>query len=76
MRRSTIYEAGAAVFAIVGAFLLVVVFFPILNPGFAAVRGFNDSMREMLVMSVVPLLLLFLAWKLNKKAQRLKRDEK
>jgi len=76
MRRSIIYEAGAAIFAIVGAFLLVFVFFPLLNPGAAAVRGINASLRDSLVLSVVSILLLILAWKLNKKAQQLKIDDK
>jgi hypothetical protein len=76
MRRSLAYEAAATVAAMVGAITLAVVFFPFLNPGFTSLRGFDASLGECLVMAIVPVGILFGAWRLNEKAVRLKSEGK
>jgi hypothetical protein len=76
VRKSLVYEIGAAFFALFGAGLLVMVFIPVLNPGFAAVRGLSASFKEYLLHATVPLAILVISWALNFKTQRMKRPEK
>jgi predicted Co/Zn/Cd cation transporter (cation efflux family) len=78
MKKSIPYELVAATLMMVGAVLLVFVFYPYINP----VQYRIDNHRETAPMSryifgtPVSVLILRAAWYFNRKARRLKRDEK
>jgi glycerol uptake facilitator-like aquaporin len=78
MKKSIPYEIVAAVSAMLGAVLLVFVYYPVINP----IRYRIDSHHETAPLSryilgtPVSLLILSGAWYFNRKAQRRKRDEK
>jgi hypothetical protein len=78
MRKSLPYEIIAAVSAIVGAGILVAVYFPLLNPGQYRIETHQEmpSVVYYIVATPIPLLILGAAWYCNRKAQRMKRDEK
>ena len=78
MKRSLPYEIAAAITALLGAFILVCVYFPLLNPGMHKVetghRG--EPLGYYLVLTPIPLLILVASWRINRKAQRLKQEER
>jgi hypothetical protein len=77
MRKSLPYEILAAISAIVGAGLLVAIYFPILNPGQYRIEAHHEvpSVGYYIIATPFPLLILGAAWYWNRKAQRMKRDE-
>ena len=63
--------------ALIGAFLLVGVLMPVINPGMFKVRAGREGMplHYYFVVIPIPLLILATAWYFNRKAQRLKAGE-
>ena len=78
IRKSLPYEIVAAVSAIVGAFLLVGLYMPIINPVQTRIETHQESppVSFYILFTPIPLLILSASWYCNRKAQRLKRDEK
>jgi len=78
LKKSLLYEIVAAVSAIFGAFLLVGVYMPVLNPVQTKLETHQElpSLVYYFVMTPIPLAVLSAAWYFNRKAQRLKRAEK
>ncbi len=78
MRRSLPYEILATLGALVGAFVLVCIYFPLLNPGAYKIQSgqTGEPLSYYLIATPFPLLILAASWYLNRKAQRLKREEK
>ncbi|MDB6067987.1 MAG: hypothetical protein JWR26_4195 [Pedosphaera sp.] len=77
MKKSIPYEIIAAVSAMLGAVLLVFVYYPIINPiqfGIDNHQGTAPLARYILG-TPVSLLILSGGWYFNRKAQKLKRDE-
>jgi hypothetical protein len=78
MKKSIPYEILAMTSAMVGAVLLVFTYYPVINP----IQYRIDNHRETAPVSryilgtPVSLLILSGAWYLNRKTQKLKRDEK
>jgi hypothetical protein len=78
MKKSLPYEILAAVTAMVGAVFLVFTYYPIINP----IQYGIDNHRETVPVSrfilgtPVSLLIMSGAWYFNRRAQKLKRDEK
>lgn len=68
------YETVAATLALVGAFVLVGVYVPILNPGLTklALRMELPSLGYYIVATPIPVFLLLAAWHFNKKARAIK----
>ena len=77
MRKSLPYEILAAISAIVGAVVLVVIYFPILNPGQYRIETLHEvpSVAYYIIATPFPLLILGAAWYWNRKAQRMRRDK-
>jgi hypothetical protein len=77
MRKSLPYEILAAISAIVGAGLLVAIYFPILNPGQYRIEAHRElpSVGYYIFATPFPLVILGAAWYWNRKAQRMRRDE-
>lgn len=78
MKKSSPYEAVAAVLAILGAFILIGVYMPLINPGFTRVetRHGPPSLGYYLVTTPIPLTILAASWYFNRKARELKPKEK
>jgi hypothetical protein len=78
MRKSLPYEIIAAVSAMLGALILVSVYYPVLNPIQYEIDSHEDlpSVGYYIIMTPIPLAILWVSWKLNRKAQQLKREEK
>jgi len=78
VKKSLPYEIIAAVSAIVGAGILIAVYFPILNPGQYRIEAHHESpsVAYYIIVKPFPLLILGVAWYWNRKAQRMKRDMK
>ena len=77
MRKSLPYEILAAISAIVGAFILVAVYYPLLNPVQFKIDSHQESpsVWHYIFATPIPLLILAASWYFNRKAQRMKRDE-
>jgi hypothetical protein len=77
MRKSLPYEVLAAASAIIGAFILVVVYYPLLNPVQFEIDSHEEppSLWHYILATPIPLLILAASWCLNRKAQRLKQDD-
>jgi hypothetical protein len=78
MRKSLSYEIIAAVSAMLGVLILVAVYYPLLNPIQYRIDSHEDppSVGYYMVMTPIPLAVLWASWKFNRKAQQLKREEK
>lgn len=78
MKKTLPYEIIAVVLAILGAFLLVGVYMPVINPGLTRVETHQElpSVGYYIVATPIPLAVLFASWYFNRKAQQLKREEK
>lgn len=78
MKRHQVYEALGMITALLGALLLVVAFFPILNPGRHRLETGHsgEPLGYYLITVAIATLVLSAAWYFNRKAQRLKREEK
>jgi hypothetical protein len=77
MRKSLPYEIIAAVSAVLGALILVVVYYPLLNPIQYEIDSHQDlpSVGYYIFMTPIPLAILSASWYFNRKAQQLKREE-
>lgn len=77
MKKSLPYEIAAALSALIGAFILVAVYFPLLNPGLHKVETgrTGEPLGYYLVITPFPVLILVASWLLNRKAQRIKKQE-
>lgn len=75
MRKSVPYEIIAAILLTLGAVLLVVVWFPVINPAQYEMLSHQESppLARYLVGTPVALLVLARAWYFNRKARTLKR---
>jgi hypothetical protein len=73
MRKSLPYEIIAAVSAMLGALILVSVYYPVLNPIQYEIDSHKDlpSVGYYIIMTPIPLAILWVSWKLNRKAQQL-----
>lgn len=78
MRKSLPNEIIAAVSALLGALILVAVYYPILNPIQYEIDSKQDlpSAGHYLIVTPIPLAILWASWRFNRKAQQLKREEK
>jgi uncharacterized membrane protein YidH (DUF202 family) len=78
MKKTVPYEAIAAIMMIFGAFLLVAVYFPVINPGQYRLESHQEAvpLSRYIIGTPISLLILGGAWHFNRKAQRMKRDEK
>src|SRR5437879_903267 len=76
MKKSLPYEILAAVLRLFGAFLLVGVYMPLINPGLTKVETHQElpSAGYYVVLTPIPLALLVGAWYFNRKAQQLKQE--
>ena len=74
MKRTSQYEAVAAISAIVGAGVLVTGLMPFINPGFLDANETGEYSPRMifLVGTLLSLPLLGMAWHFNKKAQAIR----
>jgi hypothetical protein len=74
MRKSVPYEIIAAILMALGAVLLVVVWFPVINPAQYEMLSHQKSppLARYLVGTPVALLVLARAWYFNRKARTLK----
>lgn len=78
MKKPLPYEIIAALLAIFGAFILVGVYMPVLNPVQTKIETHQElpSLGYYFVVTPIPLAVLFAAWYFNRKAQRLKGEQK
>lgn len=62
----------------VGSLILVAVYYPILNPIQYQIDSHDDlpSVDYYILTTPIPLAILWVSWRLNKKAQQLKKEEK
>jgi heme/copper-type cytochrome/quinol oxidase subunit 2 len=76
MKKSLAYEIAAAVSAIFGAFLLVGVYMPLLNPEQTRIETHRElpSVGYYLVVTPIPLLILVASWHFNKKARATRQE--
>lgn len=61
-----------------GAFIVVAVYFPLLNPGMykAETGRAGEPLGYYLVLTPFPVVILVAAWRFNRRAQALRREEK
>ena len=78
MKRSLPYEIAAAITALFGAFILVCVYFPLLNPRMHQIETgqTGEPLGYYVLLTPIPLLILVASWRLNRKAQKLKQEDK
>jgi len=77
MKKFLLYEIAAAITALLGASILVCVYFPLLNPMMHRIETGHDSepFSYYLLLTPIPLLILIASWCLNRTAQRLKEKD-
>jgi hypothetical protein len=77
VKKSLPYEIIAAVLAMIGAFILVTVYYPPLNPVQFKIDSHQSTppVSHFIFVTPIPLLILSASWYFNCKAQRLKREE-
>jgi hypothetical protein len=77
MKKASLYEAAAMAIAVIGAFLFAGGLMPFTNPG--AVEMHNEGTYSPRMQFLIPTLLslpvLGCAWRLNQKAQRIRRSD-
>jgi hypothetical protein len=78
VKKSLPYEIIAALLGLFGAFLLVIVYMPLINPGQTKIETHHGlpSAGYYIMMTPIPLAVLLASWYFNRKAQQRKRDEK
>jgi hypothetical protein len=78
VKRSSKYESVATVLALVGAVALVGVYYPIINRAQFSIDFGRDDMPVgwYIVGTPCALLILVVAWRLNRQAARLKQQER
>jgi uncharacterized membrane protein len=78
VKKPLLHEIIAALLAIFGAFLLVGVYMPVINPGQTRIETHQElpSVGYYIIMTPIPLAVLLASWYFNRKAQLLKRGEK
>jgi len=78
MQKSFPYEIVAVVLALLGAFLLVAVYYPVINPGQFKLDSHQEDapLSRYILGTPISLLILSASWYFNRKAQRLKRESK
>src|SRR6266852_9870150 len=78
MRKSVPFEIVGAVSAMLGAVLLVFTYYPVINPIRYRIDNHHEPapVSRYILGTPVSLLILSGAWYFNRKAQKLKRDEK
>jgi hypothetical protein len=78
MKKFVPYEIVAAIMMMFGAVLLVAVYFPVINPEQYRLESHQEtaSLSRYIVGTPISFLILGGAWYFNRKARRLKRDEK
>ena|SRR5271165_3864669 len=76
MKRPLPYEIAAAALALFGAFLLVGVYMPVLNPGLTRIATHRDlpSASYYIVVTPIPVSILVGSWLLNKKARAIRHE--
>jgi ABC-type nickel/cobalt efflux system permease component RcnA len=77
MKKSGPYEFVAAVLAVLGALLLVAVYFPVLNPAQWSIDSQQEGapLSRYLLGTTASMLVLSGAWYFNRKAAKLRREE-
>jgi len=77
MKKSIPYEIAAIITALVGAGILVCVYFPLLNPGMHKVETghIGEPLGYYILLTPIPLVILIASWRLNRTAQKLKRED-
>jgi hypothetical protein len=77
MKKNVPYEAIAAIMMIFGAFLIVAVYFPVINPGQYRLESHQETapLSRYIIGTPISLLILGGAWHFNRKARRMKQDE-
>jgi hypothetical protein len=75
MKRSTIYEIVARVLALGGTLLFGFAIFPLVNPTQWRLNFGADYLPAVVISLVVSVLIMWMAWRLSRKAQQLKQDE-
>lgn len=78
MKKSLPYEIAAAVMALVGAGILVAVYFPLLNPGQYKIETghVGEPISHYALLTPIPVVILVVSWRLNRKSQALKQAQK
>ncbi|MCB9913455.1 MAG: hypothetical protein H7A46_21475 [Verrucomicrobiales bacterium] len=78
MTKSVPYEVVAVTFMIIGAFLLVATYYPVLNPIQYRIGSHQETapLSRYLFGTPLSLLILVAAFYFNRRAKRLKRTEK
>jgi hypothetical protein len=76
MKKALPYEIAAAILALLGAGILVGVYFPLLNPGMHKVETgrAGEPLSYYLALTPIPLLILIASWRFNKKARAIKQQ--
>ena len=78
MKKTVSYEIVAAIMMMLGAVLLVAVYYPVINPIQYRIDSHQDTapLSRYIFGTPISLLILWGAWHFNRMARRLKRDEK
>lgn len=78
MKKPLPYEIAATLLALFGAFLLVGLYMPVLNPGLTRIETHKElpSIGYYIVLTPIPLAVLLASWYFNRKAQQLKGEGK
>jgi len=78
MKRYHLFEAVGILAALFGAFVLVAALSPLINPGRHRLEtGHSEEPSSYYLLAIpIPILILSAAWYFNRKAQRLRREEK
>jgi uncharacterized membrane protein YedE/YeeE len=76
VKKSLPYEIIAVVLAMIGAIILVSVYYPLLNPVQFKIDSHQDtpSVGYFIFATPIPLLILSASWYFNRKAQHIKRE--
>lgn len=76
MKKSLPYEIAAVVSGILGAFILVGVYMPLINPGLTRIHTNEDapSLSYYIFTTPIPLLILIASWRFNKKAVAIQQE--
>ncbi len=75
MKRPLPYEVAAAILALFGAFVMVGVYMPVLNPGMTRITTHHKlpSVGYYIIMTPIPASILVASWFLNRKARAIRR---
>jgi hypothetical protein len=75
MKKQKLYEAVGMILALIGAFVLVGVLMPVINPGFYRINVRKGELPDgyWFFAMPIPILILGVAWYFNRKAQRMQK---